>query len=89
MNPIDILKEFGFPILVTFCCGWYIIQRTKFLEETLMKELDEDFKRLEGIIIALINQIKKAQLDLKHMKGYIKALEDIMTKLIKKEKKDV
>ena len=54
-----------------------------------MKEMDEDFKRLEGIIIALISQIKLAQLDIKHMKGYIKALEDIMTKLIKKEKKDV
>ena len=87
MDPLAILKEFGFPILVTFCCGWYILQRTKFLEETLMKELDQDFKRLEGIIIALINQIKKAQLDLKHMKGYIKALEDIMITLTKKEKK--
>lgn len=82
MNPIDILKEFGFPILVTFCCGWYILQRTKFLEDTLMKELDQDFKRLEAIIVALISQIKLAQLDVKHLKGYVKALEDILTKLI-------
>ena len=82
MNPIDILKEFGFPILVTFCCGWYILQRTKFLEDTLMKELDQDFKRSESIIVALISQIKLAQLDVKHLKGYVKALEDILTKLI-------
>ena len=52
-----------------------------------MRELDADFKRLEGIIIALINQIKLAQLDLKHLKGYVKALEDIITKLLNKEKK--
>ena len=52
-----------------------------------MRELDVDFKRLEGIIIALINQIKKAQLDLKHLKGYVKGLEDIITKLLNKEKK--
>ena len=88
MNPLEILETFGFPILVTFCCGWYIIQRTKFLESTLMGELDESFKRLESILIALINQVKKAQLDIKHIKGYIKALEDVMIKLIKdKEKK--
>ena len=88
MNPLEILETFGFPILVTFCCGWYIIQRTKFLESTLMGELAESFKRLESILIALINQVKKAQLDIKHIKGYIKALEDVMIKLIKdKEKK--
>ena len=47
-----------------------------------MKELDQDFKRLEAIIVALISQIRLAQLDVKHLKGYVKAVEDILTKLI-------
>lgn len=63
------------------CFGYYIIQRTKFLEETLSREIDEDFGRLEAIIIQLISQIKLAQLDLKEVKGYIEGLNDILAKI--------
>ena len=87
MDITQLITELGFPIVITLAFGWYITKRTSFVEETLMRELDVDFKRLEGIIIALISQIKLAQLDLKHLKGYVKGLEDIITKLLNKEKK--
>ena len=61
--------------------GWYIIQRTKFLEETLTSQIDEDMGRLEAIIVALISQIKLAQLDIKEIKGYIEGLNDILAKI--------
>lgn len=61
--------------------GWYIIQRTKFLEETLTAQIDEDMGRLEAIIVALISQIKLAQLDIKEIKGYIEGLNDILAKI--------
>ena len=61
--------------------GWYIIQRTKFLEETLSAQIDEDMGRLEAIIVSLISQIKLAQLDLKEVKGYIEGLNDILAKI--------
>ena len=46
-----------------------------------MEELDQDFKRLEGIIIKLIDQQKVTQLDLKQIKGYIEGIEHILAKL--------
>jgi hypothetical protein len=80
MDVISIVKELGVPISMLLGFSWYIIQRTKFLETTLMKEVDEDFSRLEGILIKLIDQIKLSQLDTKELKGYIMGIQDILTK---------
>ena len=46
-----------------------------------MQELDQDFKRLEAIIVKLIDQQKITQLDVKQIKGYIEGIEDIMKRL--------
>ncbi len=80
MDMVSIVKELGVPIAMLGGFSWYIIQRTKFLETTLMKEVDEDFNRLEGILIKLIDQIKLSQLDTKELKGYIMGIQDILTK---------
>ena len=80
MDMVSIIKELGVPIAMLLGFSWYIIQRTKFLETTLMKEVDEDFNRLEGILIKLIDQIKLSQLDTKELKGYIMGIQDILTK---------
>ena len=45
-----------------------------------MKEVDEDFSRLEGIIVKLIDQIKLNQLETKEIKGYIMGIQDILMK---------
>ena len=58
-----LLATYGIPLVVA-CAFWIFIQkRTKFIEEELMEELDERFKRLEGIIIELISQQKKIQIE--------------------------
>ena len=51
-----------------------------------MEELDESFTRLEGIVIKLIDQQKKMQIELRGIKARYDALVEIVTKLIKKEK---
>jgi hypothetical protein len=53
-----------------------------------MEELDESFKRLEMIIIKLIDQQKITQLDIKEIKGYIEGIEDIMQRLTKRAKEN-
>ena len=80
MDMVSLIKELGVPIAMLLGFSWYIIQRTKFLETTLMKEVDEDFSRLEGIIIKLIDQIKLNQLETKEIKGYIMGIQDILMK---------
>lgn len=78
---LNIIDQYGLPIAMLVGFGWYIIQRTKFLEETLSAQIDEDMGRLEAIIVSLISQIKLAQLDLKEVKGYIEGLNDILAKI--------
>ena len=80
MDAVSMIKELGVPIAMLLGFSWYIIQRTKFLETTLMKEVDEDFSRLEGIIVKLIDQIKLNQLETKEIKGYIMGILDILMK---------
>lgn len=78
---LNIIDQYGLPIAMLVGFGWYIIQRTKFLEETLTREMNEDFGRLEAIIVALISQIKLAQLKVEEVKGYIEGLNDILAKI--------
>ena len=78
---LNLIDQYGLPIAMLMGFGWYIIQRTKFLEETLTSQIDEDMGRLEAIIVALISQIKLAQLDIKEIKGYIEGLNDILAKI--------
>ena len=46
-----------------------------------MEELDERFKRLEGILIKLIDQQKKMQIEQKGIEKSYKALVEIIAKL--------
>lgn len=46
-----------------------------------MTELDQDFKRLEGIIIKLIDQQKKVQMEQQRLNGVYKAMVEIIARL--------
>ena len=78
---LNLIDQYGLPIAMLIGFGRYIIQRTKFLEDTLTREMNEDFGRLEAIIVQLISQIKLAQLKIEEVKGYIEGLNDILAKI--------
>ena len=90
MNPIEILQEFGVP--VAFCLGlsWFIYKQNKYIQDDLTKDLHHKFHLLEkiinedlrNIIIALINQQKKMQIELRGIKSKYEALVEIINKLI-------
>ena len=80
-----ILDQYGFPIVAAMGLAYFIYKQNKFIQDTLMDELEESFKRLEGIIIQLINQQKKIQIEQKGIEKSYKALVDIVTKLIKEK----
>lgn len=85
MDFIAILDQYGFPIVAAIGLAYFIWKQNKFIQDTLMEELEESFKRLEGIIIQLINQQKKIQIEQKGIEKSYKALVDIISKLMKKE----
>tara|TARA_R110002110_G_scaffold147162_9_gene337602 strand:- start:273 stop:542 length:270 start_codon:yes stop_codon:yes gene_type:complete len=88
MNPIEILQEFGVP--VAFCMGlaWFIYKQNKYIQDDLTKDIHQKFNRLEGIIISLINQQKKIQIELRGILKKYEALVEIINKLILRGKKD-
>lgn len=98
MNPIEILEKFGIPVTVAMAFGFFIWKQNKYIQEDLTKDIHNKFNRLEdiinadlrSIIVALINQQKKMQIELRGIKSKYDALVDIILKLMKdKEKKDV
>jgi hypothetical protein len=88
MDIVQFLEQFGIPLTVAVAFGYFIWKQNHFIQQELMEELDESFKRLEMIIIKLIDQQKITQLDIKEIKGYIEGIEDIMQRLTKRAKEN-
>ena len=87
MNPIEIIEKFGIPVAVAFAFGFFIWKQNKYIQDDLTKDIHQKFNRLEGIIIKLIDQQKKIQIELKGIMKSYQSLVDIIIKLIKKEDK--
>ena len=87
MNPIEILEKFGIPITVAVAFGYFIWKQNKYIQDDLTKDIHQKFNRLEGIIIKLIDQQKKMQIELKGIVKSYQSLVEIITKLIKRENK--
>jgi len=86
MDFLAILDQYGFPIVAAIGLAYFIYKQNKFIQDTLMEELEESFKRLEGIIIQLINQQKLMQIEQKGIEKSFKSIVTIISKLMKKEK---
>ena len=81
MDIFVILEQFGIPVAMTIAFGFFIWRQNQFIQKTLMTELDQDFKRLEGIIIKLIDQQKLMQMEVKKMRGIFRANIEIIARL--------
>ena len=88
MNPIEILEKFGFPVLIALGLGYFLWKQQNWIQHELIEDLEERFKRLEGIIITLINQQKKMQIELRGIMKKYEALVEIINKLILRNEKD-
>ena len=84
MDWLQILEQYGIQVVVAIAFGFFIWKQNQFIQKELMQELDESFKRIEGIIIGLINQQKKMQIEQKGIEKSYKGLVDIISKLIHK-----
>jgi hypothetical protein len=86
MEPLQILEQYGIPLCVAIAFGYFIWKQNQFIQKELMEELDESFKRLEMIVIKLIDQQKKMQIEMRGIVRSYQSLVEIITNLIKKEK---
>ena len=66
MDILQIIETFGVPIAVAIAFGYFIWKQNKYIQDDLTKDIKDQFQRLEGIVIQLINQQKKMQLEQKN-----------------------
>ena len=85
MDLFAILEKFGIPVAVACAFGFFIWRQNQFIQNELMEELDQNFKRVEMIIIKLIDQQKKMQIEMRGIVKSYQSLVEIITSLIKKE----
>jgi len=84
---LNIIDQYGLPIAITIAFGYFIWKQQTWIQKELVDDLENQFRRLEGIIIKLIDQQKITQMDLKQIKGYIEGIEDILSRLMNGEEK--
>ena len=82
---LSIIDQYGLPISITIAFGYFIWKQQTWIQKELVDVLEQQFRRLEGIIIKLIDQQKITQMDIKEVKGYIEGIEDILSRLINGE----
>ncbi len=87
MNPIEIIEKFGIPVAVAMAFGFFIWKQNQYIQKDLTKDIHEKFNRLEGIIIKLIDQQKKMQIEQRGIVKSYQTLIDIITKLFKWDSK--
>ena len=85
---LTIIDQYGLPIAITIAFGYFIWKQQTWIQKELVDDLENQFRRLEGILIKLIDQQKITQMDIKEVKGYIEGIEDILSRLINGEPKE-
>ena len=78
MDFLNILEQFGIPIAVAISFGFFIWKQNKYIQDDLSKDLHQKFNRLEGILVKLIDQQKKMQVEQKGLEKSYKALVEII-----------
>ena len=87
MNPIELLDQYCLPIAILIPVGYFLWKQQHWIQNELIEDLEERFKRLEGIIIKLIDNAKKNEIKQEGIEKSYKSLVQIITKLLKENKK--
>jgi len=81
MDWLQILEQYGIPICVAIAFGFFIWKQNKYIQDDLSDDINQKFNRLEGILVKLIDQQKKMQLEQKGLENSYKTLVEIIASL--------
>ena len=81
MDWLELLERYGIPLVGAVAFWFFIQKQNKFIQEELQKELRESFERLESIIVKLIDQQKRMQLEQKGLERSYKTLVEVIARL--------
>ena len=81
MDWLLVLEQYGVPLVVAVAFWLFIQKQNKFIQDELSKEMRSSFDALTGIVIKLIDQQKKMQLEQKGIENSYKTLVEIIATL--------
>lgn len=81
MDVFVILEQYGVPLTMCVCFGYFIWKQNNWIQDDLKKDLDEANDRFELIVIKLIDSQKQMQLELKDVKASYRAIVEILAAL--------
>ena len=81
MDYLSLIDRYGIAVVGAIGMAFYIWKSTKFIQDELTRELRESFARIEGILVKLIDQQKKMQLEQKGIENSYKTLVEIISSL--------
>lgn len=81
MDWLVILEQYGVPLVVAIAFWMFIQKQNRYIQDQLTTELRESFTRVEGILVKLIDQQKKMQLEQKGIENSYKTLVEVIAKL--------
>ena len=81
MDWLQILEQYGIPVVVAIAFGFFIWKQNKFIQDELAKEMRSSFDTLTGILIKLIDQQKKMQLEQKGLENSYRTMVEIIAAL--------
>jgi hypothetical protein len=81
LDWLNVLEQYGVPLVVAVAFWLFIQKQNKFIQDELQKELRESFTRIESIIVKLIDQQKKMQLEQKGIENSYKTMVEIIASL--------
>ena len=81
MDWLQILEQYGIPVVVAIAFGFFIWKQNKFIQDELAKEMRSSFDNVTGILIKLIDQQKVMQIELKGLNRQYHALVEIIATL--------
>ena len=80
MDIVNIIETLGIPVAVAFVLGYGCLYLMKFITGKLMQRLDEQFGRLENIVIKLIDSNNKERSStLKHSTEILSRFDTFIT----------
>ncbi len=81
MDVFVILEQYGVPLAMCVCFGYFIWKQNNWIQDDLKKDLDDANDRFELIVIKLIDSQKQMQLELKDVKASYRAIVEILAAL--------
>tara|TARA_R110002012_G_C11363534_1_gene581143 strand:+ start:144 stop:452 length:309 start_codon:yes stop_codon:yes gene_type:complete len=81
MDWLQVLEQYGVPLVVAVAFWLFIQKQNKYIQDELSKEMRSSFDTLTGIVIKLIDQQKKMQLEQKGLENSFKTLVEIIAAL--------